>query len=168
MTFAAVPASSQGVAFDGGTVQIRKCRQVGAGTPSAGCTSHYMGHSSLFADEVMERLRERHPRFHETSYLFVISALHRVLELLGHARHISGRELAEGVRDLAIERYGPMARTVLEHWGIESTSDVGRIVFALVEAGILIKQDEDSPDDFDAVYDFDEVFDENYPWGANV
>lgn len=127
-----------------------------------------MSQISLFADEVLDGLRERHPRFHELSYVFVISALHHVLERLGRPRHISGRELAEGVRDLAMERYGPMARTVLAHWGIESTADVGRIVFALVEAGVLIKQDEDTPDDFHAIYDFDEAFEENYPWGANL
>jgi uncharacterized repeat protein (TIGR04138 family) len=127
-----------------------------------------MSQSSLFADEVLDGLRERHPRFHEMSYVFVISSLHHVLERLGRPRHISGRELAEGVRDLAMERYGPMARTVLEHWGIESTADVGRIVFALVEAGVLIKQEEDTPDDFDAIYDFDEVFEDDYPWGANL
>ncbi len=127
-----------------------------------------MSQSSLFADEVLQRLKERHPRFHETSYLFVLSALHRVLESVGEARHVSGRELAEGVRDLALDRYGPMARTVLEHWGIESTADVGRIVFALVDCGVLIKQEQDSPDDFEAIYDFDEAFEENYPWGANI
>ncbi len=127
-----------------------------------------MNQSPLFAEEVLERLRERNPRFHETSYLFVLSALHHVLEREGEARHISGRELAEGVRDLALERFGPMARTVLEHWGIESTSDVGRIVFALVDCGVLIKQDEDTPADFESIYDFDEAFVENYPWGANI
>jgi uncharacterized repeat protein (TIGR04138 family) len=51
-----------------------------------------------------------------------------------------------------------MARTVLEHWGIRSTTDVGALVFALVECGILIKQEEDRPDDFKDVFDFDEAF----------
>jgi uncharacterized repeat protein (TIGR04138 family) len=62
------------------------------------------------------------------------------------------------VRDLALHRFGPMARTVLEHWGIGRTTDVGNIVFALVECGVLIKQDEDSLADFDNVFDFDEAF----------
>jgi len=80
-------------------------------------------------------------------------------------RHISGRELAGGVRDLAIERFGPMARTVLEHWGIRRTEDVGEIVFALVECGILIKRDEDSMDDFVNVFDFDQAFEQDEPGG---
>lgn len=127
-----------------------------------------MNESLVFAEEVLSRLRERHPRFHEAAYFFILSALHHVLEQLTEPRHISGQELAEGVRDLAIYRYGPMARTVLEHWGIQRTADMGEVVFALVDAGVLLKQDHDSPRDFDALYDFEEVFDADYPWGANI
>ena len=127
-----------------------------------------MNESMVFADEVLDRLRERHPRFHETAYLFVLSALHHVLERLPEPRHITGRELAEGARDLALQRFGPMARTVLEHWGIEETADLGAIVFALVECGILIKQDEDEPGDFERLFDFAETFEQDYPWGANI
>jgi uncharacterized repeat protein (TIGR04138 family) len=120
----------------------------------------------ILDDAVMDRLRQRNPRFHETAYVFVLSALHYVIEHLGEPRHISGRELTEGVRDLAIDRFGPMARTVLEHWGVRRTADVGEIVFALVECGILIKQDDDQLDDFEGVFEFDEAFDRDYPWGG--
>ena len=119
----------------------------------------------IIDDEVLDRLRDRNPRFHETAYLFILSALHYVIERLPEPRHISGRELAEGVRDLAIDRFGPMARTVLEHWGVRETSDLGDLVFALVECGILIKQEEDSADDFRNVFDFDDAFERDYPWG---
>ena len=112
----------------------------------------------MLDDHILERLRERHPEFHDSAYMFVLSALHFVIERLPEPRHISGGELAGGVRDLALERFGPMARTVVEHWGIHATRDVGRIVFALVEAGVLIKQDEDNLDDFEGVFDFDQAF----------
>jgi uncharacterized repeat protein (TIGR04138 family) len=118
----------------------------------------------LLADTVMDRLRERYPSYHETSYLFVLSALHFTIERLGVPRHISGRELSEGCRDLAIERWGLMARSVLEYWGIRSTRDLGALVFALVECGVLVKQDDDLPNDFDLVFDFEEAFDRKYPW----
>lgn|SRR5512146_224282 len=115
--------------------------------------------SSIILDEfVLDQLRERYPRYAETAYVFVLSALHHVIEQLPEPRHISGPELAEGVRELALMRFGPMARDVLEHWGIRSTADVGQLVFALVEAGILIKQDEDELTDFVGVFDFDEAF----------
>lgn len=115
--------------------------------------------SSILLDEVvLDKLRERYPRYQESAYVFVLSALHHVIEQLPEPRHITGRELAEGVRDLAIARFGPMARDVLEHWGISASADVGALVFALVEAGILIKQDEDELSDFEDVFDFDEAF----------
>jgi uncharacterized repeat protein (TIGR04138 family) len=111
-----------------------------------------------FADPVLDALREKNPQFHDMAYAFVLGALNYVIERLPEQRHISGRELAEGVRDLALEEFGPMARTVLEHWGIHDTAHVGHIVFALIDAQILIKQDEDTLHDFERVFDFDEAF----------
>jgi uncharacterized repeat protein (TIGR04138 family) len=57
-----------------------------------------------------------------------------------------------------------MARSVLEYWGISSTRDLGEIVFALVELGVLVKQEDDTIDSFDGVFDFEEVFEASYPW----
>jgi len=119
-----------------------------------------------FADEILDRLLSRNPRFHPKAYIFVLDALHSVIARLNQPRHISGRELAEGVRRLALERFGPMARTVLEHWGIHATGDLGDVVFALVEAGVLIKEPEDRLEDFVGIFDFEEAFERNYPWGA--
>jgi uncharacterized repeat protein (TIGR04138 family) len=118
---------------------------------------------ALMDEELFDTLRRRNPRYEDAAYLFVLSALNFVIERLPEPRHITGRELAEGLRDHALERFGPMARTVLEHWGIVETADVGRIVFALVEAGVLIKQDDDTPADFEGVFDFDEAFATRYP-----
>jgi uncharacterized repeat protein (TIGR04138 family) len=119
-----------------------------------------------FAEEILDRLRERNPRFEGRAYLFVLSSLHHVMSRLDNPRHISGAELAQGVRSLAIERFGPLARTVLEHWGVHSTDDVGEIVFALVDAGILITQEGDRMEDFRGLFDFEDAFDRNYPWAT--
>jgi uncharacterized repeat protein (TIGR04138 family) len=119
---------------------------------------------AVLAEPIMERLRKRHPAYSETAYLFILAALHHTIERVGQTRHITGRELAEGCRDLAIERFGLMARTVLEHWGIRCTRDLGEIVFALVDCGVLVKQEGDSVIDFDGVFCFDQVFEREYPW----
>jgi uncharacterized repeat protein (TIGR04138 family) len=120
-----------------------------------------------FAEEVLKNLQDRHPRFHGKAYLFLLSALHSVLEGLEEPRHISGEELAHGVRKLALEKYGPMARTVLEHWGIHSTEDLGEMVFAMVDCGVLIKREEDRKEDFEDLFDFEEAFERDYPWGRH-
>ena len=72
--------------------------------------------------------------------------------------HISGTQLCHGLRDFAIDQYGLMARTVLQRWSIHSCEDFGHIVFALVDASLMLKTDEDSIDDFIGVYDFSDAF----------
>ena len=74
-----------------------------------------------------------------------------------HAQHVSGRELCEGARDLAIGHYGLMALTVLAQWGIHSTADLGEIVYNLIRSGELEKTPHDSRADFDGVFDFEEA-----------
>jgi uncharacterized repeat protein (TIGR04138 family) len=100
-------------------------------------------------------------RYRVEGYCYVFEALDYTLRRLGEHRHVTGRELCEGVRDLAIEKFGPLATTVFRHWGITRTEDFGTIVFRLVDAGLMGKTDTDSPDDFRAVYDFEEVFERN-------
>jgi uncharacterized repeat protein (TIGR04138 family) len=120
----------------------------------------------VLAEAVMDRLRERHPGYHEASYLFVLAALQFTIERVGEPRHISGRELCEGARDLALARWGPLARSVLDYWGIRSTRDLGELVFALIECGVLVRREEDSMEDFEGLFDFEESFDKHYPWAA--
>ena len=112
----------------------------------------------------MDRIRAREPRFHERAYLFILAALEFSQSRLTERRHISGRELAAACRDLALERFGVMARLVLEHWGVRSTADIGDIVFTLVELGLLISQPTDRREEFADVFDFDEAFEREYPW----
>ena len=119
-----------------------------------------------FRDGIMDQIRLREPRYHERAFLFVLSALEFSQTRLPERRHISGAELAHACRDLALERYGVLARLVLEHWGIRQTDDIGDIVFALVDLGLLISQTHDSRDDFAGVYDFDQAFERDYPWNC--
>ncbi|MFN0134334.1 MAG: Minf_1886 family protein [Phycisphaerales bacterium] len=72
--------------------------------------------------------------------------------------HVSGKQLCNGLRDYALGRYGMLARTVLARWGIRRTEDFGRIVFGMIEVGIMRRSAEDSFDDFRGVFDFDEAF----------
>ena len=119
-----------------------------------------------FRDGIMDQIRLREPRFHERAFLFVLSALEFSQTRLPERRHITGAELAGACRDLALERYGVLARLVLEHWGIRQTDDIGDIVFALVDLGLLISQAHDSRDDFVGVFDFDKAFERDYPWNC--
>lgn len=119
-----------------------------------------------FRDGVWDQIRLRERRFHEHAYLFVLAALEFQQARLAERRHIDGRELATAVRDLALEKFGVMARMVLEHWGVRATADMGDIVFTMVDMGLLMSQPSDSRLDFMNVYDFDQAFEQAYPWNA--
>lgn len=119
-----------------------------------------------FRDGIMDRIRLREQRFDERAYLFVLGALEYCQQRLTVRRHISGRELALACRDLALERFGVLARVVLEHWGVRSSGDIGDVVFTLVELELLMSQATDSRDEFLEVFDFDQAFERDYPWCA--
>jgi len=108
-----------------------------------------------------ERLKEvvaRDGRYHVNAYRFVYEALDYTVKQLDKKRHITGRELLEGIKNLAIEQFGGLAVMVFDVWGVRKTADFGNIVFNLVEADLMSRSEDDSREDFDSVYDFKEVF----------
>jgi len=80
------------------------------------------------------------------------------LGIIDDSRHVDGTQLCLGLRDHAIARYGLLAKSVLNKWGIYQTRDFGCIIFALVEANLMRTTDEDTIEDFEDVYDFDDEF----------
>jgi uncharacterized repeat protein (TIGR04138 family) len=116
----------------------------------------------------------RDPRFAYEAYEFLYEALSHTQKMLGRMpagqvaeeaqrqHHVTGQELLEGVRDLALREFGLMARTVFRMWGIQRTDDFGDIVFNLVEAGLMNKTDEDTRQDFHEVYDLDQALVQGY------
>ncbi|UCG88811.1 MAG: hypothetical protein JSW71_09860 [Gemmatimonadota bacterium] len=117
------------------------------------------------ATEILDRIRAIDGRYHERAYLFVLAALEYCQRRRTERGHISGPELAWACRDLALEQFGLTSRTVLGHWGIQTTDDIGRIVFVLIEVGLLTPHEDDRIEDFHGVYDLREAFEE-YPWAG--
>jgi uncharacterized repeat protein (TIGR04138 family) len=114
-------------------------------------------------EEGLERIRAKDPRYHRDAYLFIREALDHTRKTLTRdnrnaVRHVSGQQLLEGVRDLALSQFGPMAITVLEEWGIRVCEDFGEIVFNMVEVELLAVTERDSRSDFAGGYDFQEAF----------
>jgi uncharacterized repeat protein (TIGR04138 family) len=110
-------------------------------------------------------------RYHSEAYRFIFEALYHTQQRLkrpttqdldDERAHISGPELMHGVRELALERYGLLAKNVFSHWGVKSTADFGRIVFELIERGEMRKTERDQLTDFYDVYDFDDALDHQY------
>jgi uncharacterized repeat protein (TIGR04138 family) len=110
------------------------------------------------AEELLQNILGRDPRYAAEAYFFVRAGLDYTVRRLDKPRHVSGRELLEGLREFALAEFGPMTKTVLNGWGIRCTEDVGEIVFNMVETGLLGKTEKDSRADFASGYDFDEAF----------
>ena len=118
----------------------------------------------------LAKVVERDPRFVYEAYEFVFAGLAHTQRRLGRTPkeedvraaaepqyHVTGRELVEGVRELALREFGQMARIVFRMWGIRNTGDFGDIVFNLVAEGLMSKSDTDDRADFQNVYDLDQA-----------
>jgi len=110
----------------------------------------------------VERIRERDPRYGRDAYAFVMDGLDHTVSALEERRHVTARELLYGLCAFARNKFGMMAFDVLRSWGIGSGSDVGEIVFHLIDAGILSRRDEDSREEFDTPLDFKQALEDSY------
>ncbi len=107
----------------------------------------------------VEELAEQDNRYKKEVFFFVYASLEYTVSHLEKRRHVSGPELLRGISEFGRKQFGPLTKTVFEHWGTRTTLDFGHIVFLLVDAGLMGKTPEDRLEDFTDVYDFDEEFD---------
>lgn len=125
-----------------------------------------MSMTGLTLDAKIEEVAEKRRRYSADAYHFVFEALDRVSERPGRrlrsSKHITVSQLLDGIRELATDQYGPLARCVLESWGVYRTEDFGEIVGHLVAHDLLNQSEEDHPEDFRHGFDFREVFEQQY------
>jgi uncharacterized repeat protein (TIGR04138 family) len=116
----------------------------------------------------LRKLALKDGRFAPEAFQFLFESLEHAVRLAGRsdaegsARHVSGQELLAGMRAYAMEIFGPLAAQVWRSWGVRTTLDWGRIVFLLVDNGMLNRQDNDTIDDFKDGFDFDRAFVDGY------
>jgi uncharacterized repeat protein (TIGR04138 family) len=116
--------------------------------------------------EVVDLIVKDDDRYDKRAYFFVRQGLDQTVKELKRrdperaqrSLHVTGPELLDGLRVQALDQFGPLAKTVLESWGVRRSADFGQIVFTLIEYNLFSKTENDRPADFEAVYDFDEVF----------
>ena len=114
-------------------------------------------------DEVLDQILARNTRYARDAYHFLREALDFTQKLIskenkGKVRHVTGQELLNGIRQHALQQFGPMTVTVFEEWGIHQCKDFGEMVFNMVESGLLAKTEKDTRDDFQQGYDFTDAF----------
>ena len=122
---------------------------------------------ALRFDAAVDTIVKRDKRYDPGAYFFLKDALDFTIKRTmsqnnGEERHVSGQELLVGVRDYALQEFGPMASTLLREWGVRSCKDVGEMVFVLIEEGMFGRQDSDTKDDFRDLFDFEEALTEPF------
>jgi uncharacterized repeat protein (TIGR04138 family) len=117
--------------------------------------------------EKMLRIIEGDGRYPVDAYKFLHEGLewavrkrHGSREGSEESFHVTGEEICQGLRDLAINRWGMLARTVLAKWGIGASIDFGNMVYLLINEGVWNKTADDSIEDFRDVFDFETAFDD--------
>jgi len=104
----------------------------------------------------LEQITKEDSRYNHRAVRFVYEGLGYTVQNVATApRHVSGQTLCEGLKKLAVERWGRLAMLVLNNWGVKTTRDLGEIVFLLIKHNWLTAQPTDSIDDFNDVFDFE-------------
>jgi len=122
--------------------------------------------SDIDFSEVVALIRKEDPRYDRRAYDFVRLGLEHTVRdrkkqdtaKQGRPAHVSGPELLEGLKAFALDQYGPMAKTVLNSWGVRRCRDFGDIVFNLIEYNVFSKSESDRREDFSDIFSFDEAF----------
>jgi len=105
----------------------------------------------------IEEIIGKDPRYKADAYEFMMQALWFTQKKLQRTAHVSAKELLDGARDFGLNQYGPMTKSVFEHWGVKSTDDFGEIVFNMIDHNLMKKSDRDCRQDFKNVYSFEET-----------
>ncbi|MBK7643995.1 MAG: hypothetical protein IPJ19_13255 [Planctomycetes bacterium] len=115
-------------------------------------------------NDPLRKLALRDKRYAPEAFAFLFESLEHAVRLAGREanegtdRHVTGQELLAGLREHASELFGPLAAEVWRRWGVRESIDWGQIVFLLVEAGMLNRQENDTIEDFRSDLDFDRAF----------
>ncbi len=88
-------------------------------------------------------------KYHPDAYEFITSCVIEQVNSLEKARHLSAVELLDGLKNQLYRNFGFLAANVLEAWDINTASDIGEIVFDLIDLNILSAADDDKRSDFD-------------------
>lgn len=122
----------------------------------------------------MASILKRESRYDAQAYFFLKESLDFTLKRFSaggeeHGRHVSGEELLAGFRDHALEQFGPMGSTLMVEWGVKECSDVGNMVFEMIEEQVFGKQESDCHADFKGSFDMLDALREPFlPQGAEA
>ena len=111
----------------------------------------------------LEQIALEDGRFSAGAVKFVYEGLgYTAKNVAEEPKHVSGETLCQGLRKLALEKWGRLAMLVLNTWGVRTTRDFGEIVWLMIRHEWMSAQPTDSIEDFNNVFDFTTVFKDRF------
>ena len=113
--------------------------------------------------ESLEKIAKEDGRFSPQIVRFVYEGLgYTATKVMPEPSHVTGQTLSEGLKKLALEKWGRLAKLVLNTGGVTTTRDLGEIVYMMIKHKWMSAQPTDSIDDFNDAYDFETVFKDQF------
>jgi uncharacterized repeat protein (TIGR04138 family) len=113
--------------------------------------------------EKVEDIAREDGRYNPRAFKFVSEGLgYASKKRVSKPGHVTGQVLCEGLRQLALEKWGRLAMLVLNTWGVKTTQDLGEIVYLMIKHKWMSAQPTDTIDDFNDAYDFKTVFKDQF------
>lgn len=107
------------------------------------------------SDELLRRLS------HETGYAigaiqFTMNALNMTMEdSSADNKHVTAAALARCLLETVIDWFGDDAEGTLREWQLERSENLGKLVYGLIDSGLMKPGDGDAKSDFDGLYNLD-------------
>ena len=108
-----------------------------------------------FESDLFEDILAKDPRYHARAYALLMDVVRFLLE---DECALTAENILEDFRDRTLDQYGPLSYRVLEEWGVTCCADIGEMMFNLMDAKRVRKDDGDTPGCFVGGYDFKEAF----------
>ncbi len=111
----------------------------------------------------LEQIAAEDGRYGPPAIRFVYEGLgYTAKNVATEPKHVSGETLCEGLKKLALEKWGRLAMLVLNTWGIKTTRDFGEIVWLMIRNEWMSAQPTDSIEDFNDAFNFKTAFKDQF------
>jgi len=104
-------------------------------------------------EKIIETIVSSEKRYSKDAYNFINAAVNYTVAQKNAKGHVNAQELLEGISEFALKEFSIFYEEVFKSWGVNKASDVGNIVFSLIEQKALGASPEDSIEDFNTDFD---------------
>jgi len=103
--------------------------------------------------KIIETIVIHEKRYSKDAYKFINAAVNYTVASTNAKGHVDAKQLLEGISEFALNEFSLFYEEIFKFWGVNRASDIGNIVFSLIEQKALGASPEDSIEDFNIGFD---------------